>query len=155
MKLNNYIQKLCCFYASDWHLTVMLLPYISSKIDEKSSIYMKCENNIQDKMKTLLNKLKIKNEKNILNINWNGQVEEDNVCDEHEKIYIVSGENDFIKDTNETIEHYYANKNAKIKIINCYEITKENNLNKIIEDNGYKQILNTKGENDIIENKVM
>lgn len=49
MKLNKYIQKSCCFYASDWHLTVMLLPYINNKVQENCSIYMKCENNIEEK----------------------------------------------------------------------------------------------------------
>ena len=52
MKLRKYIHKLCCFYASDWHLTVMLLPYINSKIEENSSIYMKCENDIEEKIDT-------------------------------------------------------------------------------------------------------
>ena len=54
MKLNKYIQKSCCFYASDWHLTVMLLPYINNKVQENCSIYMKCENNIEEKMNILL-----------------------------------------------------------------------------------------------------
>lgn len=150
MKLKKYIHKLCCFYASDWHLTVMLLPYINSKIQENSSIYMKCENNIEEKMSVLLNKLKIKNKRNIMNINWNNKIQEDDSND-NEKIYIVSGRNSYIEAMNSIIEKYYENKNIQVKIINCYEITEENNLRQIIEKNGYKQILNTKGENDINE----
>lgn len=148
MKLKKYIQKLCCFYASDWHLTVMLLPYINSKIEENSSIYMKCENDIEEKMEVLLNKLDIKNKRNIMNINWNNKVQEDS-NDDNEKIYIVSGKNSYIEDTNKIIEQYYRNKEVPVKIINCYEITEENNLNKIIKEKGYTQILNTKGENNI------
>lgn len=148
MKLKKYIQKLCCFYASDWHLTVMLLPYINSKIEENSSIYMKCENDIEEKMEVLLNKLDIKNKRNIMNINWNNKVQEDS-NDNNEKIYIVSGKNSYIEDTNKIIEQYYKNKEVPVKIINCYEITEENNLNKIIKEKGYTQILNTKGENNI------
>lgn len=156
MKLEEYIQKLCCFYASDWHLTVMLLPYINNKINENSSIYMKCENNIEEKMKILLNKLKIKNKEDIMNINWNNKrVEEDDDNNDKEKIYIVSGDENYIKENNKTIEQYYKNKNAKIKIINCYEITKEKNLNEIISKNGYTQFLNTKGENVINNSKVI
>ena len=60
MKLNKCIEKVCCFYASDWHLTVMLLPYINKNIDEKNKIYMKFEHSIEDKMKILLGKLQIK-----------------------------------------------------------------------------------------------
>ena len=147
MKLNKYIQKLCCFYASDWHLTVMLLPYINNKIEENSSIYMKCENNIEEKMEKLLDKLIIKNKELIKKINWNGTVEEDD--NDNEKIYIVSGTDEYIKTKNKLIEKYYTNKDTKVKIINCYELTENQDLNKIIKRNGYTQILNTKGENKI------
>lgn len=147
MKLNKYIQKLCCFYASDWHLTVMLLPYINRKIEENTSIYMKCENNIEEKMGTLLDKLLIKNKESIKNINWNETVEEE--CDDKEKIYIISGTEEYIEDKNKLIEKYYIDKNTKVKIINCYELSEKNDLNDIIKRNGYTQILNTKGENAI------
>ena len=94
MKLKNNIQKMCCFYASDWHLTVMLLPYINSKINENNQIYMKCENSIEEKMKMLLNKLDIKNKGNILNINWNGSAVQEDDDNTKNKIYIVSGNNE-------------------------------------------------------------
>lgn len=151
MKLNKYIQKLCCFYASDWHLTVMLLPYINNKIKESSSIYMRCENNIEDKMKILLDKLEIKNKRDIMEINWNNQVAE-NDLEEKEKIYIVSGCNKYIESTNRIIEQYYENTNTNVKIINCYEINNNSDIRQIIKKNGYKQILNTRGENNITEN---
>ena len=148
MKLNKYIQKSCCFYASDWHLTVMLLPYINNKVQENCSIYMKCENNIEEKMNILLNKLTLKNKKNIMNINWGNLVAEDNI-DDKEKIYIVSGSDKYIKNINNLIEQCYDKKNYNIKIINCYEVRDNEDLGKIISENGYTQILNTKGECDI------
>ena len=148
MKLNKYIQKSCCFYASDWHLTVMLLPYINNKVQEYCSIYMKCENNIEEKMNILLNKLTLKNKKNIMIINWGNLVAEDNI-DDNEKIYIVSGSNKYIKNINNLIEQCYDKKNYNIKIINCYEVRDNEDLGKIISENGYTQILNTKGECDI------
>lgn len=149
MKLNKYIQKSCCFYASDWHLTVMLLPYINNKVQENCSIYMKCENNIEEKMNILLNKLTLKNKKNIMNINWKNSVAEDEIDTNKEKIYIVSGNDAYIKNINNLIEQCYGEKNCKIKIINCYEVKESDNLGKIIKENGYTQILNTKGECDI------
>ena len=152
MKLNKYIQKLCCFYASDWHLTVMLLPYINNKIDKNSSIYMKCENSIEEKMIILLNKLDIKNKRNMMNINWNNQIQEDD-DNKNEKIFIISGSEDYISNTNKTIEQYYNKKNIKVKIINCYEILEKNNLSEIIQKNGYTKILNTNGENKIADYK--
>ncbi len=148
MKLNKYIQKSCRFYASDWHLTVMLLPYINNKVQENCSIYMKCENNIEEKMNILVNKLTLKNKKNIMNINWGNLVAEDDV-DDNEKIYIVSGDDEYIKNINNLIEKYYCEKDCNIKIINCYEVKQSEDLDKIIKENGYTQILNTKGECDI------
>ena len=149
MKLNEYIQKLCCFYVSDWHLTVMLLPYINSKIEENSSIYMRCENNIENNMKILLEKLKIKNKSKIMNLNWNNNRLAEETEDPKDKIYIVSGTRAYIKNTNELIQQYYKGKDTNVKIINCYEISKDNNFNDIVEENGYKRMVNTKGECDI------
>ena len=126
----------------------MLLPYINNKVQENCSIYMKCENNIEEKMNILLNKLTLKNKKNIMNINWGNLVAEDDV-DDNEKIYIVSGNDEYIKNVNNLIEKYYCKKNCNIKIINCYEVNKKDDLGKIIKENGYTQILNTKGECDI------
>ena len=79
MKLNKYIQKSCCFYASDWHLTVMLLPYINNKVQENCSIYMKCENNIEEKMNILLNKLTLKNKKNIIKLKIKFKLDKDSM----------------------------------------------------------------------------
>ena len=146
MKLKKYIQKLCCFYASDWHLTVMLLPYISKKINEDSSIYMKCENDIKQKLEILLNKLSVKNEKMIMSMSWNNTVNEDETDSSKEKIYIISGSEEFIENKNQEIEEYYQNKDENIKIINCYEVNENCRLKDIIEENGYTKILNTKGE---------
>lgn len=149
MKLNKCIEKVCCFYASDWHLTVMLLPYINKNIDEKNKIYMKFEHSIEDKMKILLGKLQIKNEKNIRNIDWNGNVGEEEVC-ENKKVFIISGSEEYIKEKNDLIEQYYCNSDDRVKIINCYDVSEEKNLNNIIQNNKYQNVLNTKGESKII-----
>ena len=149
MKLNKCIEKVCCFYASDWHLTVMLLPYINKNIDEKNKIYMKFEHSIEDKMKILLGKLQIKNEKNIRNIDWNGNVGEEEVC-ENKKVFIISGSEEYIKEKNDLIEQYYCNSDDRVKIINCYNVSEDKNLNNIIQNNKYQNVLNTKGESKII-----
>ena len=149
MKLNKCIEKVCCFYASDWHLTVMLLPFINKNIDEKNKIYMKFEHSIEDKMKILLGKLQIKNEKNIRNIDWNGNVGEEEVC-ENKKVFIISGSEEYIKEKNDLIEQYYCNSDDRVKIINCYNVSEEKNLNNIIQNNKYQNVLNTKGESKII-----
>ena len=50
---------------------------------------------------------------------------------------------------NSLIEQCYDKKNYNIKIINCYEVRDNEDLGKIISENGYTQILNTKGECNI------
>ena len=145
MKLSKCIEKVCCFYTSDWHLTVMLLPYINKKIEEENKVYMKFENSIEDKVLALLDKLEIKNKEIIRNINWSESVQEEEFCDK-DKIYIVSGSEEYITKKNAIIENCYSGRNEKVKIINCYEIGEGENLKEIIERNGYKNILNTKGE---------
>ena len=34
MVVENKIEKLCCFYVSDFHLEMILLPYINKTIEE-------------------------------------------------------------------------------------------------------------------------
>lgn len=148
MELDSYVQKMCCFYASDWHLTVMLLPYINKM--QKNSIYIKCENSIKEKLVFLLKKVEVKNKDRILKIICNNAVKEDWDNEENnEKIFIVSGNDDYIAETNKHIEDFFQNKQINIKIINCYEVNEDINLLKIIKDNDYKKMINTKGEIDI------
>ncbi|MBR2743865.1 MAG: hypothetical protein IKE01_01015 [Clostridia bacterium] len=144
MKFNKCIDKVCCFYASDWHLTVMLMPYINRNVKE-NKIYMEFENSIEDKFKTLLEKLDLKSKNEIKNIKWNYTVEEDEYCDK-EKIFIVSGKENFINEKNKSIENFYKNKNEKIKIVNCYQINENEALSTIINRENYKKMLNTRGE---------
>ena len=66
----NNFTKLCSFYVSDWHLVTMLLPYINKKINEQAKIATILENDIQENVKTLVEKLNLKNAEKILNLNW-------------------------------------------------------------------------------------
>ncbi|MBP3708770.1 MAG: hypothetical protein J6J36_09290 [Clostridia bacterium] len=145
MKLNECINKVCCLYASDWHLAVMLLPYINKKIQEKNKIYMKFENSIEEKIQILIDKMELKNKNFINEIKWNENIQDEEMC-ENEKIYIISGNEEFIEEKNNMIQEYYQNKDEKIKIINCYEINENSSQIDIIRENNYKTILNTNGE---------
>ena len=46
----NKIQKSCCFYASDYHLEMIILPYINKKIDEKAQVTIITEKNLFHKL---------------------------------------------------------------------------------------------------------
>ena len=69
-KENKKIEKLCSFYVSNWHLVTMLLPYINEKIETNTKIITILENNIEENIKKLLERLNLKNEEKILKINW-------------------------------------------------------------------------------------
>lgn len=155
----NKISKLCSFYVSDWHLITMLLPYINKKINEEVEIATVLEEDIQNNVKTLVEKLNLKNERKILEINWKNKSKsiEDIIGDiiAKEVLIIVNGSKEFIDNSNEEISNYLElNKekfeNISIKIVDCYEIVEFNGSIVEILDN-HDKILNTSGEKEINE----
>ena len=164
-KLDNSIEKLCSFYVSDWHLVTMLLPYVNKQINEKANIITILEKNLEENIKTLIQKLNLKNEEKILNINWkkaNGikYSEIQNKMKELEKeeklnIVFISGSKNYIDMVDKNITKFLKdNKNKykeiNIKIINCFEVGEfNNNIQEILEM--HDKILNTSGEKEICE----
>lgn len=155
----NKISKLCSFYVSDWHLITMLLPYINKKINEEVEIATVLEKDIQNNVKTLVEKLNLKNSEKILKINWKNKSKsiEDIIGDiiTKEVLIIVNGSKEFIDNSNEEISNYLElNKekfeNTSIKIVDCYEIVEFNGSIVEILDN-HDKILNTSGEKEINE----
>ena len=69
-QLDKKIKKVCSFYISDWHLVTMLLPNIDKKINKGITITTITETNLEEKIQTLLDKLRIKNKERILKIDW-------------------------------------------------------------------------------------
>lgn len=145
MEFNNCIEKTYCLYASDWHLTIMLLPFISKRLYEKDRIYMKFENSIEDKVKQLTSKLEFKNKDEINDIRWNIEIGEEDYSP-NEKIYIVAGSDEYIEEMNSAINQYYRCKNCKVKIVNCFDICKCDKNNDLLVNNRYDNVLTTKGE---------
>lgn len=158
---NKKIEKVCGFYVSDWHLVTMLLPYINSKIEENTKIATILEDEMEEKIKTLLEKLNLKNKEEILNINWKSlkskkytdisktlkkQIEQNT-----KNIIIVNGSKEYIEKNNINIEKWIKNSNVKnIKIINFFEVTEFNsNIMGILDS--HNKILNTSGEKEITD----
>ena len=152
----NNLMKFCSFYVSEWHLITMLLPYINQKINEQAKIATILENNIEENVTTLLQKLNLKNKEKIQNINWNKEERKNIFSNLNESnkeiIIIVNGKNEFIKSKNEKIEKYLKTHkiNQKIKIINCYELIEFNgSITEILDE--HDKILNTSGEKEITD----
>ncbi len=158
---NKKIEKICGFYVSDWHLITMLLPYVNSKIQENVKITTILENKMEEKIKILLKKLSLKNEKEILNINWNSlkskkytdisKTLKKQIQTNKENLVLINGSKEYIEKNNINIEKWMKTSKIKnIKIINFFEITEFNNNIIEILDN-HNKILNTSGEREIAE----
>lgn len=151
------IEKVCNFYVSDWHMAVMILPFVSQEINSGKKVATIFENTIKENIETLLEKLNLKNEQEIKNINWDSIPElqkkeiEEILQDETQDIVIViSGSEMYIKDCDKKIEQYYkeSHMNQQVKIVNCFEMTSiDGNISKVLHE--HNKILNTKGEKEI------
>ena len=106
------VLKLCSFYVSEWHLITMLLPYINKKVNEETKIATILENDIKDNVELLVQKLNLKNEEKVLNIDWKSKdakkysniskiIEGNN---ENNILIIVNGNKEYIKEANENIQ---------------------------------------------------
>ena len=141
-------KKICLFCASDYHLELILLPYIKEKIND-SKIIIFTEKSLEESLKKLLEKTNLnKNFKEkIIEINWKN---EDKFKEfENEKNYrklkneknikvIVNGEYEYIQRINNSLKEFEQD----IEIVNCFHVG-DPNVN-IEEIRGrYKYILNT------------
>ena len=151
------IKKLCNFYVSDLHLSVMLLPYLSRQINEDVEITTIFEKIEKQNIETVLDKLNIKNKDKILNINWlnstkntNEEIEKSikkEIDKEKDNIIIIGGNKKYILENNQNIRRILKknNKNSNVKIIDCYNVEEVGYDMKNIVKN-YDGILNTSGE---------
>ncbi|MCI8486646.1 MAG: hypothetical protein HFJ20_06200 [Clostridia bacterium] len=154
---NDNIKKFCNFYVSDWHLAVMLLPYINREINEGVKITTILEKDMKNNIETLIGRLNLKNEDEILNINWNdnnNNIEkyiQNNLDDKKQNLFIINGNKDYIENTNEKLFNCIKEKGVQrkfIKIVDCYEIGKDDEkMYDIIKM--HDGILNTSGEYEI------
>lgn len=136
------IKKYCCFYASDYHLEMILLPYIKNNID-KTKFVILTENNLSESMKTLLDRTNLDtDEKNkMLALDWNcKEIEKFSNYDFNKSTIIINGSNDYIEKVNEKIEKIGLQKG---NIIDCYNIN-EKSLKVMKIQEKYDDILNTK-----------
>lgn len=138
-------ERKCCLYASDFHLEMILLPYIKQRIN-KSNFVIITQNDLSDTIKVLLDRVNIEKEEkqSILDLKWvatyKEEIEDINklICDKEHIEIIVNGDCSYIQ---------YINKNLKlldnkIHIIDCFDLNdKDINISDI--KSNYKQFLNT------------
>ena len=138
--------KKCCFYASDFHLEMILLPYIKNKIAESEFVIF-TQNDLSDTIKILLDRVNISNEdkEKILNINWTNEnkekIEYARNLSKNDKTLniIISGKYEYITKVNKEIASL---NNNNIQILDCFSMEDKNIDIKEIK-NQYKEIINT------------
>ena len=151
----NTKEKICAFYASDYHFEMVSLPYINKKIENNDEIIILTENNLEHTIKKLLERTNLKGDKKkkILNINWNNndlekfKIIKSKIDEEKNMIIFIKGKQNYIHNVNQNIEKWMKN-NYKVKIIDCYDIEEVGEKAEEIKMQ-YKRVLKTIGDIDI------
>lgn len=150
----NKISKICSFYASDFHLEMIMLPYINKKIDEEADIVIMTERNLEETMEIVVSRINLpeKRKQEILNINW-----ENNDCKkiknirntnkEKEIVVFIVGDKNYIKNIHTNIDNVIKDYN-NAKIIDCYALAEvQEEMVDIVAE--HSKVLNTIEEKNI------
>lgn len=148
-------EKVCTFFASDYHFEMITLPYIQKKIKENKDIIILTENNLEDTIKVLISRMNLEeeNKNNILKINWNNNdfnklKKIKYITDENkEAIIFIKGKENYIANINENISKWTDNK-ENIEIIDCYDLEEINEKLDSVMDK-YQKVLSVTGEKEI------
>lgn len=138
----------CAFYASDYHLEMIMLPYINKNLKNNKSVYVFTENDLEDTISTLVAKVNLeKNTKEeVLNINWKKDDENKYnklINDKKESIIFVKGNEEYINKVNKNLKQLNEYKN--IEVIDCYNLEQIDN-NSMEVSQKYSSVLNTEGK---------
>ena len=156
IKENERKEKMCLFFASDYHFEMISLPYISKNLDKNKKVVMITENNLEETVEKVLERTNLASEQKdkIIKIDWKNDdlnkfreiksAKDDN----KETVIFVKGKENYINNMNKNIENW-VNING-VEIINCYDINevKEDvssivkKYNKILSTSGVEKLLN-------------
>lgn len=155
VKENKGQEKICLFFASDYHFEMISLPYINEKLKKDNNVIIMTENdldvtvdkllsmvNLTQKEKDRITKIDWKNDdvskfKEIKNANANGK----------ETVILVKGKENYINSVNKNIENWIDINNTKI--VDCYDINEvyedvsniAKNYNKVLSTSGVEKLL--------------
>lgn len=150
VKENKSEEKLCLFFASDYHFEMISLPYINEKLKEDNNVIIMTENDLDGTVDKLLSNVNLtKEEKDkITKIDWKNddvskfkEIKNANQSNK-ETVIFVKGKENYIDTVNKNIDNW-INCND-VKIVDCYDI------NEVYEDvssiaKNYDKILSTSG----------
>ena len=135
------IKNICNFYVSDYHLEIMLLPYISKKIDNEEEVVILTERDLTETLKIVIEKtnLEQKKKEKIMKLEWNTQKTSN--INENSNVIII-GNRKFINDK------ILELKEKNLEKIVCYDYNEvKDNMKEIVSE--YDGVLNSLGINNI------
>ena len=138
------VKNICNFYVSEYHLEIMLLPYISKKIDNEENITIITEIDLESTINVVIERINLdKNKKEkIKKIGWNIQNIENIIPNTN---VILIGSKKFI---NEKVFELKERQVENLEIIACYNYNEvKNDMKEIVSK--YDGMLNTLGINKI------
>ena len=143
-------EKLCLFFASDYHFEMISLPYINENLKKDKNVIVITENNLKGTVNKLLENINLTEEERnrIINIDWENndlnkfkQIKKAN-SENKETIIFVKGKENYIDNINKNIENWISVKD--IKVVDCYDINEvQNNVSNIVRR--YGKLLSTSG----------
>ena len=155
IKENKREEKLCLFFASDYHFEMISLPYINENLKKNKDVVIMTENDLGNSIDKVISSINLnKEEKNRLNkINWkndelNKFKDVKNADKEGRELLIfVKGKENYIKNMNKNIENWINLRN--VEIVDCYDINEvQNNVGEIAKK--YDNVLFSSGVEEII-----
>lgn len=128
MKKNKREEKLCLFFASDYHFEMISLPYINENLKKNKDVVIMTENDLGNSVNKVISSINLnEEEKNTLNkIDWkndefNKFKEVKNADkDGKELLIFVKGKENYINNMNKNIENWINLRN--VEIVDCYDI---------------------------------
>ena len=143
-------EKLCLFFASDYHFEMISLPYINENLRKDNNVIIMTENDLKGTVNKLLSRVNLNKEEKdkITKIDWKNddvsKFKEIKSANENGKdtIVFVKGKENYINSVNENIKNW-LNK-GEVKVVDCYDINEVyENVNNIAKN--YSKILSTSG----------
>lgn len=148
-------EKVCAFFASDYHFEMISLPYINKNLEQNKEIIILTENDLDKTIEVLLSRMNLEDNKKrkVLEINWKQddlnkfkKIKKD-IKDKKDIIILIKGKENYINNVNENINRWIENR-ERIKIIDCYDMDEVgNDLDSVMSK--YEKVLSTTGEKEI------
>ncbi len=145
---NTKENKMCLFFASDYHFEMITLPYIEKELEKDKEIVVLTDKDLVPTVKNLVSKITLPEEKKekILSINWKNEdkLKIENLKNAKKEIIVfIKGKKKYVTDMRRNISEYIESKN--IKCIDCYDVNEvSENLAEIASK--YDSMLKTMGE---------